>query len=99
MIILLRMLALLLILLIGPVASSSLTELQIEATVSRVLGELSVSEKARQLDIFRTADMLSNGKVNMTKAAEVNLLSDRAARAIRWREWLLIRREVELSKI
>ena len=43
----------------------------VEAIVSRVLADLSVPEKARQLDIFRGADILSNGQINMTKAAEL----------------------------
>jgi beta-glucosidase len=51
-------------------ASRSPTEEAVEATVSKYLADMTVPEKARALDIFRTADMLTNGAVNMTKAAE-----------------------------
>ena len=51
-------------------AASAAADDEVEATVSRLLADMTVAEKARALDIFRTADMLSNGVVNMTKAAE-----------------------------
>lgn len=44
-------------------------EASLDATVAELLAKMTVPEKARQLDIWRTADMLVNGKVNMTKAA------------------------------
>jgi beta-glucosidase len=48
--------------------SRSPSDDDVEATVAKLLVQLTVPEKARQLDIFRTADMLTNGVVNMTKA-------------------------------
>ena len=41
-----------------------------EARVRALVDQMTLTEKARQLDIWRTADILSNGKINMTKAAE-----------------------------
>ena len=57
------------------VLHSASAHLDVEATVNRVLDNLSVGEKARQLDIFRAADMLSNGQINMTKAEETSRLA------------------------
>ena len=42
---------------------------QIEARVAATLRGLSVAEKARQLDIFRAADMLTDGRLDPAKAA------------------------------
>ena len=41
-----------------------------DARVRALVDQMTLTEKARQLDIWRTADILSNGKINMTKAAE-----------------------------
>lgn len=38
------------------------------ADAASVLASMTLEEKARQLDIFRTADILTNGRVNMSKA-------------------------------
>ena len=43
-------------------------EAALDATVRGLLDQMTVPEKARQLDIWRTADMLTNGRVNLTKA-------------------------------
>lgn len=39
--------------------------------VQGLVAKMTVAEKSRQLDIFRTADMLTNGHVNKSKAEEV----------------------------
>eukprot|EP01048_Picozoa_sp_COSAG05_P016807 COSAG05_NODE_2214_length_3381_cov_2.489945_3_plen_621_part_00 len=42
----------------------------LDVAVRELLDNMTVPEKARQLDIWRTADILTNGQVNMTKAAQ-----------------------------
>ena len=41
---------------------------EVDARVAALLSQMTVPEKARQLDIFRTADILENGKVSRAKA-------------------------------
>ena len=55
----------------GPMPTAVASEARIQAFVDGLIAKMTVSEKATQLDIWRTADMLSNGKVNITKAEEV----------------------------
>ena len=43
-------------------------DLAIEAEVQRLLANMTVTEKARQLDIWNTQDILTNGKIDMLKA-------------------------------
>jgi beta-glucosidase len=44
------------------------TDLAIEAEVQRLLANMTVTEKARQLDIWKTQDILTNGKIDKLKA-------------------------------
>ena len=42
---------------------------KVSPVVSSLVSQMTVREKARQLDIFKAADAMTNGHVNMTKAA------------------------------
>jgi beta-glucosidase len=54
--------------LLGRGSSQQPSEAAVQERVDALIGRMTVTEKATQLDIWRTADMLSNGRVNMTKA-------------------------------
>ena len=52
-----------------PLAPADGSEAAIAARVAVTLASMTISEKARALDIFRAADMLTDGAVDMEKAA------------------------------
>lgn len=43
-------------------------EARMDARVQSLIDQMTVTEKARQLDIWRTADILTNGKIDVVKA-------------------------------
>jgi hypothetical protein len=51
-------------------AADALNDDYVETTVAELLAKMTVGEKAAQLDIWRTADILTNGHVDMAKATK-----------------------------
>jgi hypothetical protein len=65
-----------------PLASADGSEAAIAARVAATLASMTISEKARVLDIFRAADMLTDGAVDMEKATVAQLREEMEERLV-----------------